>query len=369
MTYRLLGFTLLLLGACTPLPPAADAVSGATRTQDVRVEDFHVTTVDAMRIFVREIRPPAPASAEPLVLIHGARAPGIASFDLPVPNGSLARDLALRTRRIVYLIDARGYGGSTRGAAFSAAPASNPPQSRAYEVVRDIEAVVDVARTRSDSKKVTLLGWATGGMWAAFYASLRPDSVGHLILMNALYGGSPRHTQFGPGSSLSDPRAPTRINPELGAYARYEGASLLSVWDRSIPDTDKSSWRDPAIAAEYVRQTLASDTLSAQSTPPTFRAPLGALEDSFYQAGGRRLFDAASISSHVLLVRSERDFWSRPEDVSAFVHDAGHAASVRVLNLPEATHFVHLDRPHHGRARLIDEICAFLDVPKGQPQR
>jgi hypothetical protein len=35
--------------------------------------------------------------------------------------------------------------------------------------------------------------------------------------------------------------------------------------------------------------------------------------------------------------------------VQAFAHDATHAASVRILTLPNATHFVHLDRAQHGR--------------------
>jgi pimeloyl-ACP methyl ester carboxylesterase len=86
----------------------------------------------------------------------------------------------------------------------------------------------------------------------------------------------------------------------------------------------------------------------------------GAIEDSFYQASSRRLFDASSITGSVLVVRSERDFWSRPEDVQTFVHDAVHARSIRALTLPEATHFVHLDRAEHGRERLITEVVAFL---------
>ena len=45
-------------------------------------------------------------------MAHGARVPGIASFDLPVANGSLAADLAQRSGRPIYVMDARGYGVS-----------------------------------------------------------------------------------------------------------------------------------------------------------------------------------------------------------------------------------------------------------------
>lgn len=53
-------------------------------------------------------------------------------------------------------------------------------------------------------------------------------------------------------------------------------------------------------------------------------------------------------------------FWSRPEDVQAFAHDATHATSLKIVALPEATHFVHLDRPQRGRDQLLREISAFI---------
>jgi pimeloyl-ACP methyl ester carboxylesterase len=324
-------------------------------------QDFRVKSEDGIGIFVRELRLQGAAPyGEPLILVHGARVPGLGSFDLPVPGGSLAADLADRTGRDVYVMDARGYGGSDRPAALNEPPNGNPPQARAFQVVRDIAAVVAEAERRSHSRTVALFGWATGGMWAAYYASLAPEQVGHLITLNALYGGSYRHALLGPGSPESDPAHPDQLNPATGAYSLNSAASLLRSWDQSIPLADRTAWRDPAIAAAYQQAALASDPTSSTRQPPAFRAPMGAIEDSFYQASGRRLFDASSISAHVLLVRSERDFWSRPEDVQAFAHDATHAASVRTLALPDATHFVHLDRAERGRARLLQAVVAFL---------
>jgi pimeloyl-ACP methyl ester carboxylesterase len=352
------GCALLSLGLTQPGAARAGVQSAPAA---LAVSDFYVTTVDAVRIFVREVRPAQDPAGEPLILLHGARAPGIASFDLPVKDASLARTLAERTHRSVYVMDARGYGLSDRPAAMAASPAGHPPLSRAYEVVRDIDAVAAAARVRSSSKQVSLLGWATGGMWAAYYASLHPEQVSHLVTMNALYGAAVPHAQFGAGSSLSDPRQPDQFNPAIGAYGVFEGASLLNVWDRSLPPADRNRWRDPDVAAALVRATLDSDSAFARQEPGKFRAPSGALEDSFYQAVGRRLFDASSIRAHILVVRSERDFWSRPEDVTAFLHDAHHAASARALTLPNATHFVHLERPEHGREQLVDAVADFLE--------
>lgn len=326
-------------------------------------QDFRTVTTDGVGIQLREVLPPEAAGGEPLLLVHGARVPGLASFDLEAPGGSLAEDLARRLRRAVYIMDARGYGGSNRPAALSRPSKESRPQARAHEVVRDIDAALQAIRQRSGARQVALLGWATGGMWCAFYASLWPDNVSHLVTLNALYGSSDRHPSLGPDSANADPADRHRIKSDMGGYAIYDAASLFPGWDRSIPSPDKASWRDPAVAEAYARAALASDPTSPSRSPAAFRAPLGAIEDSFYQAGGRRLFDAGSITAATLVVRSDLDFWSRPEDMAAFVRDAARARRLKSIALPNATHFVHLERAERGRAQLIDEIAAFLAEP------
>jgi pimeloyl-ACP methyl ester carboxylesterase len=325
----------------------------------VQRAELTIRTTDGFRIAIREIRPARPQpGVDPVILLHGARVPGIASFDLPVPGGSLAEDLAVLTRARVYVPDARGYGRSDRPAAMSRPPEESRPVSRSYEVVRDVDAVVRTVLARTGAKQVTLLGWATGGLWAGHYASLWPERVGHLILLNALYGGSAVHPMFGPGSSLADTAHPDRLSPSLGGYARADRESILRPWDRSL--ADDPARRDPAVYEAYVKEALASDPQSARTKPPSLRSPLGALEDSFYQASGRRLYDAGSITGAVLLVRGTADFWSRPEDVQAFAHDAVHARSVRVVEIPGASHFVHLERASAGRAQLLEALGTAL---------
>jgi pimeloyl-ACP methyl ester carboxylesterase len=335
----------------------------------VQREEFRVTTHDGVGIAVRQVRSEQRVpGVEPIVLLHGARVPGIPSFDLPVPGGSLAADLALRTGAPVFVPDARGYGRSDRPPAMERPPEESQPLSRAYLVLRDVDAVVRAVQQRTRAKRITLLGWATGGLWAGFYASLQPERVGHLVLLNSLYGGSDRHPMLGPGSPTADPAHPDRLDPSLGGYGHADAAALLRPWDRSIPESARPRWRDPAVAQAYVEAALASDPASSRLSPPALRAPTGALEDSFFQASGRRLYDAGSITAAVLLVRGGRDFWSRPEDLQAFQHDAVHAASVEVLAPPEAIHFLHLDRPEHGREALLSALQRFL-APAATPRR
>src|SRR5262245_4918249 len=119
------------------------AVALATRAsaQTVTRTDAMVAGPPGVAIFVREILGPSPAAGlAPLLLIHGTPAGGPASFDLGVPGGSLAADLAEAGLR-VYVMDARGFGRSSRAPRFQRPPLPGVPLSRAAEVVEDVASV------------------------------------------------------------------------------------------------------------------------------------------------------------------------------------------------------------------------------------
>jgi pimeloyl-ACP methyl ester carboxylesterase len=162
------------------------------------------------------------------------------------------------------------------------------------------------------------------------------------------------------GSDLEDPGEPGRFRSDFGAYRLSTAASLLPAWDRSIPIPDKNAWRSPEVADAYIAAAMASDPTSGSRNPPSFRAPSGAMEDSFYLATGRQLWDASLIRVPTLVIRSENDFWSRPEDVTRLAAHLVHARA-RMGIIPGATHFVHLDRPERGRAQLLEEVVRFLE--------
>lgn len=342
--------------AATLLPVSAEAGdrSRATRT------DLRVTSDPGVQIAVREVRPARPSPRPPVLLLHGARVPGVASFDLPVPGGSLAGDLAAAGHR-VYIMDARGYGASARPRSMDQDPLANPPAVRSDQVVRDVASVVDLISRRTEHQRVALLGWATGGHWLGQYAAAHPHRVSHLVLYNTLYGAHDGHPTLGRGSDYEDPARPGQFHAAaFGAYRFNTADSLLPSWDAGIPVGDKAVWRDPAVVAAYQRAALASDPTSGTRTPPSFRAPTGALEDSFLLATGRQLWDASLITAPTLILRSEYDFWSRPEDPRAMRDHLVHAANVRSVELSGATHYAHLDRHDHGRGQLLAETTAFL---------
>jgi len=66
------------------------------------------------------------------------------------------------------------------------------------------------------------------------------------------------------------------------------------------------------------------------------------------------------ITAPTLVLASERDFWSRPQDRELFQEHLTHAAKVKVVVLKGATHFVHLERPVHGRQTMVSEVADFL---------
>lgn len=320
-------------------------------------QQFSVPSAPGIKLAVTEIG--EHHGKRPILLVHGARVSAKASFDLPVAGGSLAADLAARGFD-VYTLDVRGYGASTRPAAMEAAPAVAPALVRTSAAVEDIDAAVDFVRQRSGGAKVALLGWATGGQWAGHYATLHSSKLSALVMLNSLYRGASPHPLIGRGTGLEDKERPGAFNrAACGNYRTADAASTLVPWDRTLGD-DKDRARDPALARAYVEAALESDATSGQREPRSFRAPCGAMEDSFYLATGRQLWDASLITAPVLAIAGEADFWSRPEDMQNLQADLVHAPVVRMVRIPNATHFLHLERPERGRAQLIDEVDAFV---------
>lgn len=73
------------------------------------------------------------------------------------------------------------------------------------------------------------------------------------------------------------------------------------------------------------------------------------------------LWEALKITLGALwFFASERDFWARPEDRQAMADELVHSLKVRTVVISGATHFVHLDRPEHGRDMLLKELSEFV---------
>ncbi|MGP2770152.1 alpha/beta fold hydrolase [Serratia marcescens] len=362
LTYRSLNLLLALLVM------SASSTSAASEENEtpapINRTDRYILLAGGEQLHVREVslKSAGKIAQPPVLLIHGARVPGLASFDLPVKGGSLAADLALAGFR-VYILDLGGYGLSSRPAAMDSSPDQSAPLIRTADAVTDIAHAVQAIQAWTGAPRVNLLGWATGGHWAGAYAAQYPQNVERLVLYNTLYGGTAHHPLLGRGSPLDDPQNSGHFNTaKFGGWSLNTRDSLFVAWDNSIPVADKTQWRDETVKRAYADAALASDSTSQRRTPPSFRAPTGAMADSFELAIGRKQWSATALTTvPVLVIRSGRDFWSRPEDVNAIMKDA---PSAEKLLIPEATHFVHLDRDNAGRERFLHGVVRFLTPPQ-----
>src|SRR5712692_5100370 len=320
--------------------------------------DYHIDAVDAgIKLFVREkMAEGAKATEDNVVLfVHGATFPSTPDFDLQFKDYSWA-DWMVNHGYVVYMFDKRNYGFSTREKAMDGPAAANKPVSRSYLVIRDIGAVVDHIRAKNKVARVTLIGWSWGAMTAGYYTSLWPEKVHKLVLYAPLYD-NPLHTHLGAGSGLQNKRVPWEFNPAMGAYRLGTGDANNKRWDGEIPVQDKNQYRDPAVQEEIGRASLATDPTSNTRNPPALRAPNGVLEDSFYQATGRRLWNAANITVPTLIIAGEDDTWSFPQDREGLLRDLTNAPQKKHVTIPHATHFILFEKQ---RFLFFEEIASFL---------
>jgi pimeloyl-ACP methyl ester carboxylesterase len=341
-------------------PRPAAAVPGAERV--VRT-DLRVRGPGGVRVFVREVLPAGPAGrfGRPLLLVHGARPGGTAAFDLPVPGGSLAAELAM-AGYAVYVMDVRGFGHSDYPAVMDHDPTAHPPAVRSDEAVVDVGAAVRLIRARR-RRWPAAFGWATGGHWLALYAALHPGRLTDLVLLNSLYSvASPWPLQ----QELEDHDRPGHPRPQP-AWRAVTADSLTARWDAGLTDEPADMRRDPAVRHAYRAAALSADPTSHTRTPPSFRNPTGPLIDAFHLAQGRQSYDARRIRARTLVLRAERDFWSRPEDSERLAADLTGAAAVRVRTLPGASHYLHLERAPYGRGQLLEEIRSFVPATSAVP--
>jgi pimeloyl-ACP methyl ester carboxylesterase len=143
----------------------------------------------------------------------------------------------------------------------------------------------------------------------------------------------------------------------MGTYRLATAAANQARWDGEIPVQDKAQYRDQAVVDAFNSAALATDPTSNTRNPASLRAPNGVLEDSFYQATGRPLWNASSIYVPVLVIAGEFDTWSFPADREGLMRDLTNAPVKKSALIKNATHFVLFEKP---RFEFFETIDAFL---------
>ena len=174
----------------------------------------------------------------PVLLIHGGGPGSLPNFDPTVPNYSLAEDIA-SVGHIVYMMDVRGFGNSTKPAALDSTDAKAPPAVSSDEAVKDISAVVDWILRRSRESKAALVGLGAGGNWAALYATKNSGKVSHLVLLNVHVRGQ---GALEAGQGLRGPEEPRSVQPRSRRLlpCRCQDRSWPTGTGRSPTGTNRS---------------------------------------------------------------------------------------------------------------------------------
>ena len=148
-------------------------------------ESYMIPSRDSgIQLYVRNKRPESMTEFSPektLLYVHGTSQAASSTFDLPL-DGFSWMDYIAQHGYDVYLVDVRGYGGSTRPPEMEKPAAENPPIVRTDVAVEDVAATVDHILARRGVTKLNLMGWSWGTTIMGRYATQNSDKVNRLVL-------------------------------------------------------------------------------------------------------------------------------------------------------------------------------------------
>ena len=320
--------------------------SAAEPTPKLVTEHFMVDAADpGIKLYVRNKRPEEMkqfASEKTLLFVHGATSPAEATFDLAL-EGLSWMDYIARHGWDVYLVDVRGYGGSTRPPEMDQPAANNPPVATTDVAVKDVSSAIDFILRRRNVPKLSLMGWSWGTVIMGAYAADHPDKVDRLVL-------------YAPSSVRSSP-APQAASRPLGAYVETQMARTRERVQAGAPEEKKNELMPASWFEAWSAAVLATDPLGSKQQPPVLRSPAGWAHDArTYWDAGKPYYDPARIKAPTLLVVAEWDY--RVPDAQALFQKLPNGSDKRLVQIGEGTHAVMLEK---NRMQLFQEVQFFLD--------
>ena len=321
------------------------AVPLAAQPVKLVAESYHVPARDpGIQLQVRNKRPAGMTqfSAEKTLLyVHGTSQAASSTFDLAL-DGISWMDYIAQRGYDVYLVDLRGYGGSTRPPEMERPAAENPPIVRTDVAVKDVEAAVDHILARRGLTKLNLMGWSWGTAIMGRYATQNSDKVNRLVLY------APPWTAPTTGS-----QAP------LGAYQTWTMEQAKSRLQNGAPEEKKKDLMPDAWFEKWSAAVLATDPVGAKQTPPVVRTPNGTVQDTReYWLAGRALWEPSGIKAPTLIVVGEWDAGTPVAGAQAVFGKLSNAPYKRLVQIGEGTHVIFLEK---NRMHLFREVQLFLD--------
>lgn len=301
-------------------------------------EDFHIPSGTAgVELFLRNKHQKNLKTFSPertVLYIHGATQPSETVFDLPVGEGSWADYIASRGYD-VWLVDVRGYGGSTPP------KDQSKPIATTAEAVEDLGAAVKYILARRGISKLQLIGWSWGTLITGSYAAAQPQHVAGLVLLGP------------PWLSSKTGTAPA------GAWQEWTAEASLKRLQTGVPEGQDDKIFPPAWKKTWEDALLASQPTAKASTPPKFRSPTGVVADGVqYWRANKAIYDPGKISAPTLLIRGEWDEVTPLNETQALFALLRNAPVRKLVEIPRASHFIEVET---GRDALFREVQSFLD--------
>lgn len=332
-----------LLAGCAAAPSAPNV-------QALAVDDFHVPSKAAgVELFVRNKRQAGMqtfASDRIVLFVHGATFPSESTFDLSL-DGLSWMDFIARAGYDVYLLDVRGYGGSTRPATTPEPPGRGSPIATLAEAVDDVDAAVDFIRRRRNVERIHLIGWSWGTAIMGRYAATHGDKVDRLVLYAPLW-----QRRAEPLSTRGvDVKSPYRLVNVAAVKSRWLAGVAQEKQEQLIPRGWFETW---------VTATLATDPWGSRQTPPVIRAPNGVFAELQPQGEWVPPYDPAAITAPTFLIKAEWDADTPSYMAQTLFPLLVNTPRKQYVEIGEGTHSIMLER---NRMQLFRNVQAFLDDP------
>ena len=312
-------------------------------------ESYMIPSRDpGIQLYVRNKRPDGMtqfSGEKTLLYVHGTSQAASSTFDLPLDGVSWMDYIAQRGYD-VYLVDLRGYGGSTRPPEMDKPAADNPPIVRTDVAVEDVAATVDHILARRGVTKLNLMGWSWGTAIMGRYATQNSDKVNRLVLY------APPWTREAPATGTQAP---------LGAYRTWTMEQARSRLQKGAPEEKKKDLMPAAWFEAWSAAALATDPVGTKQTPPVVRTPNGTVQDTReYWLAGKPLWEPSEVKAPTLIVVGEWDAVASPTGAQAVFGKLSNAPYKRLVQIGHGTHLLFLEK---NRLQLFREVQLFLDEP------
>ena len=316
--------------------------------QRIETENYQIPASDpGISLFIRH-KQPAGVTSFPgeriLLYVHGATYPAETAFDLPL-NGLSMMDFLARQGWDVYLVDVRGYGGSTRPPEMSQPAEDNKPIVDTPTAVRDVGSAVDHILHKRGVSRINLMGWSWGTAIMGMYTAEHNDKVNRLVLYAPLwlFNSPPLIGGDGP----------------LGAYRLVSKASARDRWLKGVAEDKKADLIPAGWFEQWADATWATDPESAKRTPQMLRAPNGVIADlrAYWQAG-KPQYDPGNITVPTLIIHAEWDADLPSYQAQAYFARLTHTPYKRFVELGEGTHTIIMEK---NRMQFFREVSHFLN--------